>query len=73
MYDRLKALDLLAKYHDLVNRVKVDDWRSELIALLKDGKVTWKHVQDELGHDLATEFFKSTGLSVLNAGEDSTD
>lgn len=69
MYDRLKALEILAKYHDLTNRVKVDDWHSEIIALLKAGKVTPEQVEEEMGYDLAQEFFKSAGISVITGGE----
>lgn len=69
MYDRLKALELLAKYHDLVNRVKVDDWRTDIIALLRDGKITREQVEAELGKSLATELFDSIGLSTVVAGE----
>lgn len=71
MHDPQTALALLSKYHDLTNRVKVDDWRSELIELLREGKVTPEQVQEELGRDLAQEFFESAGVSVLVAGEDS--
>lgn len=70
MYDRLKALELLAKYHDLVNRVKVEDWRSEIVGLLKEGKVTPDQVKQELGYELAQELFNAVGISVLTERED---
>lgn len=64
MYDRLKALDMLAKYHDLVNRVRVVDWRDEVVALLKAGDITPQEVEDELGVSLAEELFIAAGVPV---------
>lgn len=69
MYDRLTALGMLAKYHNLTNHVKVDDWRTEIIQLLKNGKITPEQVRQELGYDIAQELFKSIGLSVTIGGE----
>lgn len=64
MYDRLKALDLLAKYHDLTNRVKVDDWRSEAVRLIQRNEVTFEALVDEFGNDLATSLFAQAGVPV---------
>lgn len=72
MYDRLRAIDMLAKYHNLVNHIKMDDWRTELLQLLREGKVTWEQVQQELGDGLAQELFESAGVPVLNAGKGNT-
>lgn len=69
MYDRLKALELLAKYHDITNKVKVVDWRDELLQLYREGKITPEQIKVELGDDLATEFFKSAGVATLTGGE----
>jgi phage terminase small subunit len=69
MYDRLTALDRLAKYHDLINRVKVDTWETELLQLLRDGKITPEMVLAELGHDLATQLFVTAGLPIVTGGE----
>lgn len=70
MYDRLDALKVLAKFHSLlIDRVKVEDWRTDIIALLKDGKVTPEQVQHELGRDLAQELFNSIGLQLSDDGE----
>jgi hypothetical protein len=67
MYDRLDALKTLAKFHSLlVERVKIDDWRSELIQLLKEGKVQPQDVIQELGDDLAAQLFKLAGISVAS-------
>lgn len=70
MYDRLDALKTLAKYHALlIDRVKVDDWRSDIIALLKEGKVTPEQVRQELGSGLAEELFADPELSSVIKGE----
>ena len=68
MYDRLKALELLAKYHDLINKstVRVADWRDEVIQLLREGKVTPDEVAEELGVSLAEELFKSAGIRTVS-------
>jgi len=73
MHDPQSALTLLAKYHDLVNRVRVVSWQDEVVTLLKEGKVTPEQVRNELGYDLAQELFKSIGLSIADTGEDSAD
>lgn len=64
LYDRMAALSLLAKYHDLTNRLKVVDWRDEIVELLRGGKVTPDQVRAELGNDLAEELFIRSGVPV---------
>ena len=49
------------------HRIKVDDWRSEIVELLRDGTLTPEEVINELGRDLATELFVSAGIRI-NAG-----
>lgn len=70
VYDRLKALELLAKYHDLINKstVRVTDWRDEVVDLLRMGKVTPEEVTQELGPSLAEELFKSAGIRAITGG-----
>lgn len=68
MYDRLKALELLAKYHDLVNKVRIEvDWQVEAIAAIKDG-MPYDALASEIGDDLAQQLFKSAGVPVLQSG-----
>lgn len=70
MYDRLDALKTLAKFHSLlIDRTRVEDWRTDVIALIRDGKVTPEQVRDELGDELTQELFASVGLPVTTAGE----
>lgn len=64
MYDRLRALDLLAKYHDLVNRIHIDDWRSQAIEDIKAGRITYDQLAGAFDHSLAAELFASAGVPV---------
>lgn len=68
MHDRLAALQTLAKYYDLTNTIKVEDWRSEIIALYRDGMVTKEQVAEELGEDVAQELLIAAGISVTSSG-----
>lgn len=71
LYNAQTALELIGKYHAIfADRLKVDDWRSELIELLKTGKVTADEVREELGPSLAEEFFKSIGVPVASGRKD---
>jgi len=68
LYDRLDALKTLAKFHMLlVDRVRQEDWRTDVIALLRDGKLTPEQVKHELGTELAQELFAAVGLPVTSA------
>lgn len=70
MYSRLEALNLLAKYHDLVNRVRVEDWHSEAIADIRAGRITYEALARAFDDSLATELFRSAGVQVsLTEGE----
>lgn len=63
MYDRQAALNTLAKFHALlIDRLKVDDWRTEIIDLLTQGKITPEQLEAELGTSLAEEFIKQGQL-----------
>ncbi len=50
MYDRLRALEILAKYHDLINKVKIEDWRSELLDDIKAQRVNYEDVAGLFDH-----------------------
>lgn len=72
LYSKLEALQTLAKYYNLTNTVKVEDWRSELIALIREGKVRMEDVQEEFGVDVAEELFITAGVLITSSGEDET-
>jgi phage terminase small subunit len=73
LYDRLKALELLAKYHDLINRTRIDDWRSDAIRYIKNGELAFEPLVEQVGHDLATELFTLAGVPLLPAGVEGED
>ncbi len=65
LYDRLKALDLLAKYHNLTNTTTVRTWRDDAIDSIKAGDITYEGFmiafEDE---SLASELFRLAGVPV---------
>lgn len=75
-YDRLKALELLAKYHDLINKstIKmVDEAYQEIFKLWRTGRVSEEDIRAYLDDDLATEFFRQVNplaVSVSGAEEE---
>ena len=44
--------------------VKLKTWQDEIVALLRDGKLTPELVTEELGSDLAAELFIAAGVPV---------
>lgn len=44
-------------------------WEDEIIALLREGKVTSEQVRAEIGNELAENLFKRTGLSIAVSRE----
>jgi len=64
VYDRMKALELMAKYHDLINHIKIDDWRTQAIDDIRAGIIPFKALAEEFDIDLATELFKAAGVPV---------
>ncbi len=70
MYDRQAALNTLAKYHSLlIDRVRQEDWRTDIIKLLQDGRITPEQVEQELGYDIARELTATVIIPSVNAGE----
>lgn len=64
MHDRLAALNLLAKYHDLVNKVKIEDWRSQAVADIRAGNLPFAALAEAFDEDLATELFRAAGVPI---------
>lgn len=71
MYSALEALNSLAKYHNLTNRVILEDWRSEIIKLIEDGKAKPEEIEEEFGSDVAKELFIAAGLLTSQSGTSS--
>lgn len=58
------ALELTGEHTD---KVKVQDWRTELIDLLKQGKVTWQDIERELDPELVKEIYDFGGLQFVTS------
>jgi len=63
-YDRLKALEILAKYRNLTTTTRIEDWRSDAIADIRNGEIDYVVLAEEFSSDLATELFAAAGVSV---------
>jgi phage terminase small subunit len=65
MYDRLDALKTLAKFHALlIDRVKVDDWRSQAIEDIRKGRIEYGVLANTFDESLAQELFRLAGVRV---------
>lgn len=70
LYDAQAALVQMGKYHALFSeRLKLDDWQSELLQLWQEGKVTADDIREDLGDKLADDFFKRIGPVTVGAGK----
>ena len=68
IHDAQSALVHLGRHYSLFkDRVQVEDWRTEIIQLLREGKITPEQVMKELGRDLATELFESAGIPITTS------
>ena len=47
----------------------IKSWRDDLIALIREGTLTYEVVEGELGRDLAVELFRGAGILVGQDGE----
>jgi phage terminase small subunit len=65
LYDAQAALEKLGKYHKLfTERLKIEDWRTEAIDLIRKGEIDFSVLAEEFDDDLATELFKSAGVPI---------
>lgn len=65
LYDKQAALLQLGRYHQLfVDRMKIDDWRSQAIADIRAGHIKYQPLAEAFDDDLATELFKAAGVPV---------
>jgi hypothetical protein len=65
-HDGQKALALMGKHHALfTDKVQVQDWRSELVELVKSGKISLQELRQEMGDELAKELIESTSMAKL--------
>lgn len=69
MYDRLDALKTLAKFHSLlIDRVRQEDWRTDVIKLLREGMITPEQLEAELGTEIARELVTAVQLPSYAEG-----
>lgn len=70
LYDAQAALVHLGRYHALfTDRLKTEDWRTEIVELVRDGKLPYSVLAKELGDDLAEELFKAAGVPIASGVE----
>lgn len=70
LHDKMRALEILAKYHSLlVDRVRQEDWRTDIIKLYQEGKLSLADIESELGNDFAQELIATVILPSVDAGE----
>ena len=69
IYDKQRALENLAKYHNLINRIVVEDWRSQALADIKAGRIQYQALADMFDTELALQLFHEAGIPV-EVGED---
>jgi phage terminase small subunit len=70
-YDRMKALELIGKYHAMfTDKMQVVDWRSQAIDDIRANKYTHDEIAALFGDEtLATQLFAEAGKSVTVGGE----
>jgi phage terminase small subunit len=64
LHDSLRAADILAKFYDLTNKVRVESWEDQAIADIKAGKLPFKVLADAFDTDLATKLFEAAGVPI---------
>lgn len=74
LYDSMAAKIQIKRHHEwAAERQEESDWRVELAALLREGRVTPEVVIDEFGPIRAQEFFKSVGVVVVAGREEAME
>lgn len=63
--DRLRALDMLAKYHNLTNTTQLKTWEDEAIEAIRNGEVDYNEFVETFGDEsLAQQLFKRAGVPI---------
>lgn len=63
-YDALKALELLARKHDLINKIRVERVEDRVIVDIRAGRIDFEPLAQEFGLDLATQLFQQAGVPI---------
>lgn len=65
LYDAQAALVQLGRHYGLfTDKVQVDDWRTQAIADIKAGSISYKALAEAFDNDLATELFTRAGVPI---------
>jgi phage terminase small subunit len=68
LHDPQAAIVHMGRHYQLfTDKIRIDDWRTDIIMLLRGGKLTQEQVVDELGKDIATELFESAGIQIASS------
>lgn len=63
--DRLKALELLAKYHNLTNTTRISTWQDEAIESIKRGEISYNDFMFAFDDEnLAQQLFRQAGVPI---------
>lgn len=66
LYPSDTALDKLMRYYSLYSdKVKIEDWQSDIVRMLRDGELTPEDVKAAYP-DLASQFFAKAGIDASN-------
>lgn len=64
LHDVMRALEMLGKHHKVFDRAAESDWRTEAIAMIRQGEMQFKPLSEEFGTSLAEELFRAAGVEV---------
>lgn len=66
LHDPQKAMQLLGKWRKIfIDRVQIDDWRSQAIEDIRAGTLPYKALVEAFDDTLAQELFRLAGVSVM--------
>lgn len=69
LYDAHASLVDMGRHHKLfTDKIELSSWQRELLDLLTQGAITSEDIENELGSDIAKEFFKSAGVHFAGVG-----
>lgn len=65
LHDKMRALEMLGKYYALfTDKVQVEDWRSQAIADIKAGKISYEALKEAFDTETAAELYQASGLPI---------
>ncbi len=74
LYGADSALVNLGRHYKLfTDSVKIDDWRTELLTLLREGKITKEEVLNEFAGEVPQGLLESFGISTDEVGKAEVD